>query len=219
MPVDIIDTPTERELLKRSKPPRAVVVHTTGATNLERIIRYYRSKDGLQPHYMIDLSGAVRRFVDEGKVAYHCAIKDARARLYQLGYATWREWTWDKNKLEPVHQGQEFSGYRAWREKHFARGRQSPLDLVTGAHPNATSVGIELQQPEQPGPNIFTPAQYSALAELLVDIGGRYGLVLDAETVLGHYDCDPMNRCNAGGSTDPGRDFAWNILWDLVGKR
>lgn len=215
--MNILGTLTERVLPKRTKPIRAVVVHTTGETDRERVWRYYASDDGKQPHYWIDLDGAVRRFVHDDHVAYHVGIKDARARLYQLGWSTWREWTWDRAKEDLKHTGGEFTGYREWRCDFLERGYQSPLDLVTGAHPNSVSIGIELQQPKNPGPAIFSDAQYDSLVSLLLFIRGQHGVPLDKDHVLSHYACDPMNRCDAQGSTDPGRRFVWDRVWDGIG--
>jgi N-acetyl-anhydromuramyl-L-alanine amidase AmpD len=214
MGVQIIGAPTARKLPPRSGPIKASIVHTTGDTDLDKILRWYESADGLQPHYMIATDATIRRFVMEDHIAWHAKIDPAEARLYQRGYGEWSCWTWPLSAGAPVHVGQEFSGYRMWRDRW--PGLQSPLELVTADHPNSVSVGIELQQPVKPGPGIFTPGQYQALAELLVDIHGRTGVPLDRQHVLGHSDCSPMRRSTAAGGWDPGVTFDWNRLWDLV---
>jgi N-acetyl-anhydromuramyl-L-alanine amidase AmpD len=107
-------------------------------------------------------------------------------------------------------------GYRFWRDTWRAAGLQSPLELVTGDHPNGVSVGIELQEPDSPLPDSFTDAQYTALAQLLLDVGQRQGVPLDRRHVLAHQDVSPMRRSTAAGGWDPGMAFKWNRLWDLV---
>jgi N-acetyl-anhydromuramyl-L-alanine amidase AmpD len=214
MSLQIVGSLTTRELPERQHSIDALLFHTTGDTDLARIMSFYHAPDGLQPHFMIDYDGTVRRIVWEHQVAYHCKIDPAEARLYQRGYAEWSCWKWLNER--PVHNGDEFSGYRFWRDEWRAAGMESPLELVTGAHPNSSSIGIELRQPEKPGPDIFTPEQYQAAAELAADLHGRLGVQLDRKHVLGHQDCSPMRRCSAAGGWDPGYAFKWNRLWDLL---
>lgn len=214
MGVQIIGALTARKLPPRSGPPRAIVVHTTGDTDLDKILRWYRSAEGLQPHYVIAVDGTIYRIAGEDLIAWHAKIDAAEARLYQRGYTEWSCWTWPLSASAPVHVGHEFSGYRTWRDSW--PGLQSPLELVTGEHPNSVSVGIELQQPVKPGPGIFAGAQYEALAALLVDVGDRNRIPLDRQHVLGHSDCSPMRRSTAAGGWDPGVGFDYNRLWDLV---
>lgn len=214
MSVQIIGALTQRQLPKRTHPIEAVIVHTTGDTDLDKILRFYESPDGLQPHYVIDVDGVIRRIVMEDHIAWHCKIDPAEARLYQLGYSEWSTWTWRYDR--PVHLGNEFPGYRFWRADWA--GMESPLELVTGSHPNSSSIGIELQQPDKPTADVFTDAQYDALTALLQDVHEREGVPLDRRHLLGHSDCSPMRRCNAAGGWDPGQRFSWNRVWDLLGK-
>jgi N-acetyl-anhydromuramyl-L-alanine amidase AmpD len=212
--VQIIGALTRRALPERTHPISAIVVHTTGNTDLDAVLRFYQSADGLQPHYVIALDGTIRRIAWEHQVAYHCKIDPAEARLYRLGYVEWSRWRWQDDR--PIQLGDEFSGYRWWRDEWRAAGLESPLELVTGEHPNSVSIGIELQQPTKPGPDIFTDAQYQALGELATDIHARVGVSLDRQHVLGHQDCSPMRRCVPAGGCDPGRAFRWSRLWELL---
>lgn len=216
MGVQIIGALTQRELPERPHPAIAAVVHTTGSTDLAKIMAFYRDPKGLQPNDCIATDGTIYRIAWEDRIAYHCKIDPAEARLYQRGYAEWSTWIWKNER--PEHVGDEWSGYRTWRDTWRAEC-QSPLDLVTGAHPNTVSHGIELQQPEKPTKDIFTDAQYDALARRLEDLHATIGLQLDRRHVLGHSDCSPMRRCTAAGPWDPGRAFNWNRVWDLLGIR
>jgi hypothetical protein len=141
--MQVIGALTQRPLLERSHPSSAIVVHTTGDSDLDRILRFYRSLNGLQPQYMIAVDGVIRRTAWENQVAYHCKIDPAEARLYQRGYGEWSRWRWGTDR--PVHVGDEFSGYRGWRDEWRAAGLESPLELVTGEHPNSVSIGVEPQ--------------------------------------------------------------------------
>jgi N-acetyl-anhydromuramyl-L-alanine amidase AmpD len=213
MSVQIIGSLTARQLPQRGGPIKAIIVHTTGDTDFNKIMTWYRSRDGLQPHYMIDHEGTIRRLVLEDYIAWHCKIEPLEARLYQRGYGEWSEWHWPLGGFAPKHVGAEFIGYRSWRETWGSR-YQSPLELVTGDHPNTVSVGIELQSTGTLG--AFTDAQYVSLAALVQDIHDRQGVALDREHVLGHQDCSPMRRSTAMGGWDPGDRFDWLRLWDLV---
>jgi hypothetical protein len=41
--------------------------------------------------------------------------------------------TWRRENDRPVYNGDEFSGYRWWRDEWRAAGLESPLDLAAGA--------------------------------------------------------------------------------------
>src|SRR5262249_24444227 len=107
----------------------AIVVHTTGNTDLEAVLRFYQSPDGLQPHYVIALDGTIRRIAWEHRVAYHCKIDPTESRLYRLGYGEWSRWRWQDDRA--VQLGDEFPAYRGWRDEWRAAGLESPLELAT----------------------------------------------------------------------------------------
>lgn len=216
-PPQFIDTSTRRVLPVRVGKPVACVIHTTGETDLDKILRFYQDEDGLQPHYMIEIGGTVRRIVGEDHIAYHCKIDPHEARLYSMGPETWRTWDWHNDA--PRHLGIEATNYAEWFRTWEPAGLKSPLELVTGDHPNSKSVGIELQQPSEPTKDIFTDEQYSSLAFLLNDVAERNGIAISRSTVLGHYDCSPMRRSTARGNWDPGAGFNWMRLWDELPKR
>jgi N-acetyl-anhydromuramyl-L-alanine amidase AmpD len=212
--MNLIDFPTKRQLPRRVLPISAVIIHTTGDTDLDAILRFYSSADGYQPHYMIETIGTVRRMVSEDHVAYHAAIYATEAAAYQQGFAHWSTLTWDDSTKQPKAFGGSYPGYATWKATWLNGSTSSPLDLITRGHPNAVSIGIELQQPtdDQLTPDIFTSAQYEALAELLVDVCGRNHVPLDRRHLLGHYDVSPMRRSTTHGGWDPGEHFNWNRL-------
>jgi len=215
--MNILDFPTERKLNARSMPIKAVVVHTTGETDLDKILDFYKSADGFQPHYLIETIGTIRRCAAEDLVAYHCAHKPAEQDAYARGFEYWSTRVWTKqNTVE--RYGKFFPGYTGWNNRWRAAGKSSPNDLITGAHPNLVSIGIELQQPTNPGPDIFTDEQYASLKELLADISSRRRVPLDRDHVLGHYDVGPMRRTNEKSLNgwDPGGKFNWARALDAA---
>lgn len=215
MSVQIIGALTKRSLPTRTRPIVGQLVHTTGDQDLDKILRWYESADGLQPHYVIAVDGTIYRIAWDTVIAWHAKIDPLEARLYRQGYQTWSTWTWPLGKDAPVHVGDEFSGYASWRTKwRDGKHLQSPLDLVTGAFPNSCAIGIELQATDKPG--IFTSEQFAALANLSIDRATEHGYPLDADHVLGHQDVSPMRRSTSAGGWDPGDRFEWNRLWDLV---
>lgn len=217
--MNILDFPTERVLPARTASIRAVVVHTTGNTDLDAILKFYKDPDGFQPHYMIETIGTIRRCVEENLVAYHCAHKPAEQDAYTRGFAYWSTRYWSKNNTVEDY-GKFFPGYTGWNNKWHAAGKSSPLDLITGTHPNLVSLGIELQQPTDPGPDIFTDEQYAALQELLVDINTRRRVPLTRDFILGHYDVGPMRRTTEKSLNgwDPGGKFNWARAFDAPGQ-
>jgi N-acetyl-anhydromuramyl-L-alanine amidase AmpD len=122
--MNVIEFPTKRQLPARNLPIRAVIVHTTGDTDLQKILNFYQSPDGYQPHYMIESDGDIRRIVAEDHVAWHAAIQANEAAAYQRGFAHWSamRWSSDQNDVEPF--GGFFPGFATWK----ATRHQLPKD-------------------------------------------------------------------------------------------
>lgn len=214
----LIDFPTKRKLPTRSSPIRAVVLHTTGETDLDKILDFYTSPTGFQPHYLIETHGTVRRTAAETLVAYHAAHHAAERAAYERGFSYWSNIDWDEKKNAPVNYGKFFPGYTVWNTRWRSQGLESPLDLITGGSPNSVSIGIELQQPDYPTPTIFTEEQYQALDELLADVTARHRIPRDRKHILGHYDVGPMRRTTAKtpGGWDPGGKFNWDRALHVI---
>jgi N-acetyl-anhydromuramyl-L-alanine amidase AmpD len=184
---------------------RAVIVHTTGETNHEKILSFYKSETGYQPHWYVATNGDAYRIVDEARVAYHCAMLPQERTLYGHGFAEWSHWIWKGDKA--VRGDEASARYVPWKTTWPAI--DSPLELATGERPNSASVGIELQQPVKPTDENFTVAQYEALCGILSLVKLRHGIKLDREHVLGHADCSPLRRCKSTGPWDPPMTFNW----------
>lgn len=204
MALQFTDKPTARSLPARSSKPTGILLHTTGDPELDKILRFYDAPDGFQPTYVVDYDGTLYRIAPEDRITWHAATTPAERALYSQGWEVWRRYTWRNGvamKLPDVNPA-----FTSW-EKRWRPGVESPLDLVPGAHPNLTTIGIEFRQPVQPGPAIFTDAQYAAGQQLVADVACRYGIALDQAHVLGHQDVSPLQRYNGHGGWDPGDAF------------
>lgn len=208
-PLMLLKTPTKNQLQPRKLSRiRAIIIHTTGATDLDKVCAYYGGSDEkVNPHYLINTTGLVRQFSDEDRIAYHCKLWPSERAVYEKGYGVWSRYKWQKP--EAIETDAELPNYAQWKAT-FPTLR-SPLELPTGGSPNANSIGIELLQPlpEQVTKGIFLDEQYEALALLLGDITHRLELPRDHRTILGHYDVSPLTRSDSKGGWDPGRDFDW----------
>lgn len=210
----IVETPSKRVLPARKEQIVCVVLHTTGETDLKKIIDWYTRADGEGPHYFIETRGVIHRHVSEDLVAWHCKIDPTEVSYYLKGYSTWSRYLWNEGK--PRDTGSECTNYYAWRDTWRIRGKQSPIDLISGRRPNMCSIGIELQASEHPGPQAFTDAQYESLTDLLADIWRRRSVPLARDRILTHYDCSPLRRSNVRGPCDPPREFSFNRIWELL---
>lgn len=220
MSLDALQCPTLAKLPVRSVEPRVVVIHGSGETDIAKLMDLYTRSIG--PHYLITLDGGIRQFAQEARVAWHCKIEPAERALYATGWNNWCEYIWNKETNAPEQVGEEFPGYATWR-KLWREGHHlnSPLELLTGAKPgdpNNRSIGIELQSPVNRGRFIYTDAQYAKLGVLLCDINKRRPHIrLERGPLLAHSDVSPMRRCTAhAGAYDPGEQFSWNTVFDLV---
>jgi hypothetical protein len=195
----------------RTLPVFGVCVHTTGsgpaaksrqrgrpAIEVALDVYYGQPED---PHYVIDYNGTIHAVVPENRVAWHAGWGGA-------GKGRWASWT------APAW----WSG--VWRRWKAA----TPADLLPpGARdPNQVYIGVELLGNEQA--TGFTPAQYDALARLVVDVTRRHGITIPAAPsprLLGHEDVEPIRRSNRFGGWDPGAHrtkpvFSWAGLWSRM---
>lgn len=215
--VEVYPALTARELPRREGLVSAIVLHTTGDTDLAKILKFYQSPDGLQPHYVVAVDGSIYHTAHESRVAYHCMIAAVEAAVYAQSFERWSRCVWQDASSQALDLGALQSRYGAWRDEWLiGRGKQSPLELATGRRPNLASVGIELQASDKEPPAGFTDAQYKAAARLVANVAGRRGVPIDREHVLGHADCSPLRRCGAAGPWDPPRAFDWPRFLSLA---
>lgn len=215
MSVDLVTAITEAHLRERVRKPSAFVLHGTGETNKDSCLKTYRKGD-VCPNFFIDEQGLTYMVVDPEKyIARHAGMTQEQVDLYARGYGHWSHFHQPLNADKPVDVGQEYSGYRTWRETW--QGIPSPLGLATGQHPN-DSIGIEMLSLTNRPPLVYTEAQYEALAILLKAQSLKFSLPLTRRFVLGHGDTNPIARCSEAGPWDPGLRFNFNKVWDLIAQ-
>jgi len=223
----------ERHLMASTDPkwpamahkPRAIVVHTTGrgltrqvearlATDArERPHRsamaarawYGRSGHPYFGHYLIGWEGSAVELAPPDVRVMHAGSLSAR---YRLSRGT--DWMrYGAPKGEWVEHGRDpFVVYDWWINRWPSMA--NPLEFVTGRHPNASSLAIDLL-PTSTG--AYTPQQLSALVALVAQLAARFEIPVQRSRILGHSDIDPARRgtvMNSSGRIigrgwDPGR--------------
>lgn len=209
-----VDSYLSRLPVQRATSPVAIIIHQTGETDLDKIIKYYTTNTSrIAPHYMVEWHGSVRRFVPEERRANHCAMPSEEAKLYAKGYDVWSRWLWDHKSNRPMPASGEQPNYAAWKKQWHDRGRQSPLELVTRDNPNGLSIGIEVQRPLYLTDKFFSSEQYEVLSQLVSDTCRRHGIPVARDRVLTHSDVCPLRRTNNKGPNDPPLSFDYNLLW------
>lgn len=209
--MNIVDVRSGRLLPVRSGAASRVIVHSTGETDLDAIIKFYTTPNSVCPHYVIAHNGTINRIVPEDRVAWHVAYDPAVAALYAKGMHEWQRWRMRAGKPD---RSASDGYYAAWTARWPS---VSDPRTLAGPRPNYMSIGIELQALEHPTPRIFTDAQYAALVELTADICKRLGIVPAHGTVFGHSDADPIARSNDRGQWDPGALFDWRYVGGSLG--
>jgi len=201
----MIQLPSKYHHPRRGHEIKGFILHTTGTSNLEGVLNYYQNgSHGIGPHYLIT-DDDTYQFVDDSRCAYHCGYsKGKMIEIYKKGLASW-------TKIVDQTVGSEtYSGYQTWINRW--PGKESPLELFTGTHPNDTSIGIELLEPKRTQPRKFFDKQYDHLRDLLNELSIKHNIPLDRNHVVGHYDVDPINRSSKHGDRDPGEAFDWSFL-------
>jgi len=195
----------------RTLPVYGVCVHTTGrgpaVTGKKRgrppiqvaLDVYYGQPE--DAHYVVDYDGTIHAVVPENRVSWHAGWGGVGRRRW----ASWTAPTWWS------------SVWRRWNAN-------TPADLLPprASDPNQVYIGVELLGNETASG--FTPAQYDALARLVVDIVQRHRITIPAAPsprLLGHEDVEPIRRSNRYGGWDPGAHrtkpvFSWPGLWSRM---
>jgi len=203
--MNIIDHSQKRKMQARAVAPKCAIIHNTGQTDSERVLRYYLVGSAC-PNYVIDHDGTVHKIVADDKVAWHIAYSKAINALYDKGQSEWQKWRKRDGELERTAND---GYYQSWVERW--PGVSDPRELV-GPRPNYSSVGIELMALHKPTPRVFSDEQYVALVELLSDVCGRLMISPSQRSIFGHSDADPISRFNSSGSWDPGATFDWDFV-------
>ncbi len=100
-----------------------------------------------------------------------------------------------------IHQYVELADV-AW---HAGKVRKPDWALLKDTNPNYYTIGIEHEG--QSG-DVFTEAQYQATLWLHKRLIKQYGIPVTADTIIGHYRIDSVNKANC-----PGTGFPWERLF------
>ncbi len=166
---------------ERKHPPEFVMIHFTSAVVEHR-------DDPYNETYLREL------FTDNEVSAHYlihrdgtvdCLIPEDRV-AWHAGVGEWLEDTKYTNTMNEYAIGIELAaiGSAADMEKYLPDGAYEQLDT--------TLIG-------------FTEEQYTALAALVTDLCGRYGIAQDADHIFGHDAYSPEKH-------DPGELFDWNRI-------
>ena len=201
--MNFIEHKHNRILPRRINNATHIILHATGETNLDAIIRFYCSPGAVCPHYIISYNGDIHAIISEDSIAWHTAYSTAHTELYKLGFSEWSKWRIKSGALEKSAKSDFYAQWHArWPDI------DDPRNLCS-SKPNFSSIGIEMQSLENPTDKIFTPQQYATLTHLLKSISLRRFINLNKNSVLGHSDVDPISRFN----WDPGSKFDWNFVY------
>lgn len=193
---------------RKHENPNCFIIHTTGTTNEKGAINYYRtSKDGIAPHFMINTEGKIYQFVDLKCCAHHAGISFKLKELYKKGFNIWSQYYEEDNVLQKTTKSNE--RYNLWKMRW---NLESPLKLITKEDPNDLSIGIECLEPKKSQKDKFTDAQYISLNLIIKEIAPQYNIPISRNSILGHYDVNPLVRSSLKGDRDPGYNFNWDRI-------
>ncbi|MDP3910583.1 MAG: N-acetylmuramoyl-L-alanine amidase [Gemmatimonadales bacterium] len=218
--------PQSADLPLRTRPVRAIVIHTATAVFARKVAqdigtddparlgdgavaRYERLELPFYGHVLVDGAGAPHWLAPVDRVAWHTApLADF--------YATdrWRLWArppgegWTRHGRDPARVWD-------WWDARWP-GVESPRLLATGRQPNDVSIGVDLL-PTVDGE--FTPCQMQAANRLVLDLCCDHDVPHLRGYVLGHEDVDPCGRGAVrrrgiiyGVPWDPGPRLDWTLL-------
>jgi len=150
---------------------------------------YERSGHAYFGHFLVGWSGAVVELRSETLQCLHAASlpsyykRRGWAKLAKpMGQAHWRAHGRDPSVVFDWWIARWGMGMRAYG---------SPVDLPPGAHPNRTTVGIDMLPTER---GVYTDAQLAALPALVAYVALRWQMPIERARVLGHADIDPCRR-------------------------
>lgn len=163
--------PQNRELPKRARKPKGIVVHTTGRGLLEQAKK--RGNGDLK-------KGALAWYAGTGMSYYGEFIIFHDGTVVRL--APEDKMTWHSADI-PASSPENLPAW--WRERW--PGLTGPVDILGTEHINSNSIGIDLLPTADA---TFTAAQLSALAAVVEKLRAKWGPL----RVVGHEDVDPVRR-------------------------
>lgn len=155
-----------------------LIAHPDDPFNVDRVLQVYRDAK-VSAHYLIGRDGTVYRLVPESRVAYHAG----------KGSLPWLPGR--KNNLNEYSIGIEMLNVGSARDMAMFM-KPEPYQAYATKHPNWIG---------------YTPAQYTALKELIAEIRSRHPLIkFDRYHIIGHEEWSPTRR------SDPGETFDYTKI-------
>ena len=178
---------------RRRRPPRAIVLHTTGyGDGLKRIDAKYSDDATVDQKYSVRLD-QILKYKCEFLVGRLGTVYRMTKHETHIAYHTGRG---NRERL-----GADFHPPAWWYARH--PGLEGPLDLPSWRHgsPNSDSIGIDILAPRGGGA-AFSAVQRDAVIELVAYLTCEHKLLIDHTTVVDHSSLDPIERARHGKPWD-----------------
>jgi hypothetical protein len=187
-----------------------------GADPLEYVVDYYARPDTYCPGYVLGWEADLVQIARDMDITYHGGVSAAQREAYLNG-------SWVGIVGEPTAS--------LWK-KRWAAAFKSPQHLYPSRNPNTDYIGVEMlpivdgcgAEPAFPGSK-FTLEQHKMVRLLYEDIirrhraaGTLYPDGGNFARLVGHEDCNPIDRHDTKGGWDPGgfRVPPLYFNWSLV---
>lgn len=214
--------PGAAKLRRRSMPPTGIVIHTTGrglsgkacqiagpdadASDIDdaAIAHYENGSLPFFGHWLIGWGGAIYQLADDSLRAHHSGALGLH--YDDRGWMDIAKPLVAKGASTPRRHGRPGHVVYDWWLSRWGEIYSSPLQMVSGREPNATTIGVDLL-PRLDG--TYVPEQVAALRWLIRKLCEDHGIPRDRRHILGHEDVDPCAR-----GTILRKDRIIGIPWD-----
>lgn len=208
---------------KRTAPPVAIVIHTTGGGPVKRVVSdtyatwrarwpaaavspfeaacwVFTAASPASGHYVVGQAGECVQVVPEDLIAWHVGAKDAER--YSLPLSGWcaPDLRWWPERWPGLSSPVELAGGRLWR----------------GGSCNGASIGIEVAPSVDDPTGPWSDACWRTLVALVSEICLRREIPCMRTHVVTHSDAHPYARTARGRPWDPS-EAAWS--WDEFAQR
>jgi hypothetical protein len=186
-----------------------------GADPLEYVCDYYTLPESYCPGYVLGWAGDLVQIARDMDITWHGGVSSAQRQQYLDG-------SWENVVGEPTAS--------LWKARwpNF----KSPQHLYPSTNPNTDYIGVEMlpivngcgYKPARQG-LLFTLKQHKMIRALYEDIirrhtaAGTLNTSYEGARLVGHEDCNPIDRHDSKGGWDPGgfrQPLPLYFDWSLV---
>lgn len=216
----------------RTRPPAAIVVHTTGYGPVRRYksdpSRYgspfnaalwlYAQAMQAGPHYVVGEHGECVQVTHESLCAWHVGGKGARPYRHASRYWTTARYGWWASRWGKDISPRDLAGGDLWRPYSKATSVKVALHSLAGSC-NANTIGIEVVPPQLNARDPWSDQCWYTLAVLVEDIAYRHQIPVTRDRIITHSDAHPIARTAKGKpwDTDPAQ-FTWERFCDWTDR-